>query len=54
MDPLDREEYEMLLLLEQLETLREDMEELGVTSLAEIEARIAALQRALDRRAAEP
>jgi uncharacterized small protein (DUF1192 family) len=49
MDPLDHQEYEMLLLLEQLETLREDMEELGVTSIAELDARIAALQHELER-----
>lgn len=52
MDQLDHQEYELLLLLEQLETLREDMEELGVTSIAEIDAHIAALHRELERRGA--
>ena len=35
-------------LLERLETLREDMEELGVTTLAEVIRRIEELHRKLD------
>lgn len=41
-------DYEALLLLEQLESLLEEMEELGVSSRAEIEARIAKLHQQLD------
>ncbi len=44
----DAPDYDDLLLLERLESLLEEMEELGVSSLAEIEARIAALHHALD------
>ena len=40
--------YQTLLLLEQLESLLEEMEELGVSSRAEIEARIEALNQQLD------
>ncbi|MDA8216260.1 MAG: hypothetical protein M0Z94_01435 [Dehalococcoidales bacterium] len=46
----DPEEYKLMLRLEQLETLREDMEELWVTTLAEVERRIADLHRQLDER----
>ncbi|MCL4465394.1 MAG: hypothetical protein M1401_05830 [Chloroflexi bacterium] len=46
----DPEEYKLMLVLEQLESLREDMEELGVTTLAEVEQRIADLHRQLDER----
>jgi hypothetical protein len=45
----DEEEYEDMDLLERLETLREDMEELGVTTLAEVIRRIEELQRKLDK-----
>ena len=44
----DEYEYEQMLLLEQLESLREEMEELGVSTLAEVEAKIAALHGQLD------
>jgi hypothetical protein len=44
----DAPDYDALLLLERLESLLEEMEELGVSSRAEIEARIAALNQALD------
>jgi hypothetical protein len=40
--------YDTLLLLEQLESLLEEMEELGVSTRQEIEARIAALHAQLD------
>ena len=45
---VDEIEYEEMELLERLETLREDMEELGVTTLAEVNQRIEELHRRLD------
>ena len=47
-DAFDQEEYNDMEMLEILETLREDMEELGVTTLAEIIERIEALHKKLD------
>ncbi len=44
----DEEEYSDMELLEMLETIREDMEELGVTTLQEVIARIEELHRKLD------
>lgn len=41
-------DYDALLLLERLESLLEEMEELGVSSRAEIEERIEALNQQLD------
>jgi len=41
-------DYDALLLLERLESLLEEMEELGVSSREEVEARIAALHQELD------
>jgi len=41
-------EYDEMELLERLESLREDMEDLGITSLAQLIERIAALHRQLD------
>jgi hypothetical protein len=41
-------DYDVLLLLERLESLLEEMEELGVSTRQEIEARIAALHQQLD------
>ncbi len=41
-------EYEDMLLVERLESLEEDMEELGVATLAEVRQRIAELHRKLD------
>lgn len=41
-------EYEQMELLERLETLREDMEDLGVTTLAVVIQRIEELHRRLD------
>lgn len=41
-------DYDTLLLLERLESLLEEMEELGVSNRAEIEARIEALNQQLD------
>ena len=42
------DEYRLMLLLERLESLREDMLELGVRSLEEVERRIEELHRRLD------
>ena len=44
----DEIEYEEMELLERLETLREEMEELSVTTLAEVNQRIEELHRRLD------
>jgi len=44
----DDEEYSDMELLERLETIREDMEELGLTTLQEVIARIEELHRKLD------
>lgn len=46
----DFDEYSEMELLEMLESLREDMEELGVTTLQEIIARIEELHQRLDER----
>jgi hypothetical protein len=50
-DDETEEDYEDMDLLERLETLREDMEELGVTTLAEVIRRIEELHRKLDSQA---
>jgi hypothetical protein len=49
-EALDPEEYDALLRLERLESVEEEMMELGVTSLEEIRQRIAELHRELDER----
>jgi hypothetical protein len=49
-DDFDEAEYDELELLERLESLREDMEELGVNTLAEVIQRIDELHAALDNR----
>jgi hypothetical protein len=46
--PFDPAEYDSLLQLERLESLEEDMVELGVTTLDELRQRIAALHREVD------
>ena len=46
----DEEEYSAMELLERLESLREDMEDLGVTTLHEVIVRIEELHRLLDAR----
>jgi len=46
----DEEEYDDLEILERLEGLREDMEDLGVTTLKEVIQRIEELNRKLDRK----
>ena len=40
--------HESLLLLDRLEELREDMEELGISSLEELRQRIVAIEAQLD------
>jgi hypothetical protein len=49
-DEPDAEEYSLMELLERLETLREDMEDLGITTLKQLIERIEALHRQLDTR----
>jgi hypothetical protein len=44
------DEYDEMELLERLESLREDMENLRVTTLAEVIQRIEEMHRRLDRR----
>ncbi len=44
----EREEYDLLLLLEALESLVEEMDELGVATRAEAEARIRELHSKLE------
>ena len=48
MEEDDYGDYAEFDLLERLETLREDMEDLGVTTLAEVIQRIEELHRRLD------
>lgn len=48
-EPVFTNEYDELELLERLESLLEEMEELGVTTLEEVEKRIEALHKKLDR-----
>ncbi len=45
---IEHEEYDLMVELERLESLREEMEELGVHTLAEIQHRIAELHHHLD------
>ncbi len=49
-DMMEEDEYDAMELLERLETLREDMEDLGVTTLAEVTQRINELHRRMDSR----
>ncbi|HEX9016067.1 MAG TPA: hypothetical protein VF960_08730 [Chloroflexota bacterium] len=48
MDENERDEYDLMMDLDQLETIKEEMEELGVSTLREVEARIEALHEKLD------
>lgn len=50
-EEFDPEEYDVLLRLEQLESVEEEMMELGVTTLEEVRQRIADLHRELDEQA---
>ncbi len=45
---LEPAEYESMLVLERLESLQEDMEELGVRTLDDVRRRIEELHRQLD------
>jgi hypothetical protein len=47
-DDFDPHEYEAMIQLERLESLEEDMIELGVTTLDDVRRRIAELNRELD------
>ena len=47
-ETMSGQEYTDMELLERLETLREDMEELGVTTLAELIQRIEEMHQRLD------
>ena len=47
-EAMSDQEYDDLELLERLETLREDMEELGVITLAELIQRIEEMHNRLD------
>ena len=49
-DAFDEAEYDDMELLERLESLREDMEDLGVNTLAEVVQRINELHAALDKK----
>jgi len=46
----DEEEYDEMELLERLEALREDMEDLGVTTLSEVIQHIEEMHLRLDRK----
>lgn len=48
MNEREKEEYDLMMELEHLESLKEEMEELGVSNLAEVEARLEELNRKLD------
>ena len=48
-EEVDDEEYDEMELLERLEALREDMEDLRVSTLAEVIQRIEEMHRRLDR-----
>ena len=45
---IEPEEYDMLMRLERLESLEEEMMEMGISSLDEVRQRIADLHRQLD------
>lgn len=49
-DAFDEAEYDDMELLERLESLREDMEDLGINTLAEVVQRINELHAALDKK----
>ncbi|MDA8218523.1 MAG: hypothetical protein M0Z94_12990 [Dehalococcoidales bacterium] len=47
-DVEETEEYDIMVYLERLESLREEMEELEVSSLAELDAKIRELHEEID------
>ena len=47
-EPFDPSEYDTLMQLERLESLEEEMIEVGVTTIEELRERIASLHRELD------
>ncbi|GAC1674150.1 MAG: hypothetical protein NVS9B9_30230 [Ktedonobacteraceae bacterium] len=47
-DAISAQEYDDMEILERLETLREDMEELEITTLTELIARIEQMHKRLD------
>jgi hypothetical protein len=47
-EDFDPKEYDTMLELERLESIEEEMQELGVTTLDEVRRRIADLHRELD------
>ena len=49
-EAFDPAEYDLMMTLERLESLEEDMQDLGVTSLEEVRRRIAELHQRLDAR----
>ena len=49
-EEMDAADYDDMELLERLESLREDMEDLGVTTLAEVIKRIEEMHQRLDRK----
>lgn len=49
-DDFDVDEYDDMELLERLESLREDMEDLGINTLAEVIQRINELHATLDKK----
>jgi len=48
MPAAEREEYETMLLLERLESLLEEMQELGIQTRADVERQIEALRLKLE------
>ncbi|MBF6590675.1 MAG: hypothetical protein IVW57_09110 [Ktedonobacterales bacterium] len=53
-EEFEPEEYDTLLRLERLESVEEEMMELGITTLEEVRQRIADLHRELDERERTP
>ena len=49
-DAADNQEYDTMMILERLESLEEEMEDLGVRTLDEVRQRIEDLHAELDRR----
>ncbi|HLZ81882.1 MAG TPA: hypothetical protein VKP04_09630 [Ktedonobacteraceae bacterium] len=47
-EAISEQEYDDMEILERLETLREDMEELGITTMTELIARIEQMHKRLD------